>query len=126
MKYIPLFSVVLVVLFTAGAVLLLVFLGAVTVGWFDRAMYLYYVRTILLVLLGMLGFTTLLSFAPRVIQWMGKRMENIDEQSGNKPPLSGQDSETVASLSREEARQWLDDFLIEQQKPVHQVSDNQP
>lgn len=116
MKYTSLFSPVLAGLLLVGAVLLLVFLGAVMVGWFDRPMYLLYLRTILLVLAGLLVLIDLLSFIPRVIQWNKDRMPTSSEQpvsSSMPPPQNGE----TASLSKEEARKWLDDFLVEQQKP---------
>lgn len=103
-------------IYLLGGALLLIFLGAVSAGWFDRSTYLFYLIGVLVCLGLALIILTLLAFLRPVIQWMNTRMTLSSESQEEKdtPQQPAQLKETI--LSKEEARQWLDDFLVKQQQ----------
>ncbi|MBI3251462.1 MAG: hypothetical protein HYZ62_00955 [Candidatus Andersenbacteria bacterium] len=111
-KYVLLLNRFYTYLYLVGAVCLLVFLGAVSVGWFDRQTYLLIFGVVLSIIALLLLAIFLVPSLMRMIQL--RDMENthpVNSSAHNlAQPTPGQ------PLSKDKARQWLDDFLVEQQR----------
>jgi len=121
-KYVPMLNRFYTSLYLVGAVCLLLFLGAVSVGWFDRQMYLLVFRvvllTIALLLLAIFLFPSLL----RMIQLRDMDSPHSSLSTGGDQKPDTPPAQASEPLSKEDARQWLDTFLVEQQK--QEVSNN--
>jgi hypothetical protein len=96
-------------LFVAGAVWLLLIWWAVALGWLPQAWYGLYAVTGLAGLVVIVGLIALLKERKRMIQL--QHMSQLPV-----PTPSASLAEVPETLSKEEARVWLDEFLVEQQQ----------
>lgn len=99
-----------------GVALLLLFLGALGVGWFDRGTYLLTISVLLIVLALVFIAARLRLYLVRMIQLnrmeKPEEVQHTDEKLVSPPSTSPKEE----GLSKEKARVWLDEFLVEQQK----------
>lgn len=118
MHMINVFSQRLLLILVSGVVVFTVLLLAVAGGWVTYGIYLHLLRFVLLLFALVLMALHLLSFRRRVIQWRSKKNMAYSPQHPSSSDSVAPAMQPEQVLSKEQARAWLDDFLVEQQSDV--------